>query len=121
MVTTKSNDTDPFCCKFRAPEEYMDRPLNEKIDVWSLGINMYYLMTGSSVLPEAKTTTEYQERIMKGQKPPIDPRYPERSFAERTLVEIIERCWIYDPDERIDIFEAVETLLDAIKRLETSS
>lgn len=76
---------------------------------------MYYLLTGSRILPEARTTTEYQDRIMKGQKPPIDSRYRERSAAERTLVEIIERCWTYDPDNRIDIFEIVEKLSDAVE------
>jgi hypothetical protein len=79
---------------------------------------MYYVLTGSTVFPEAKTTTEYQERIMNGQKPPIDPRYRQRSFAERTIVDIIERCWIYNPDERIDIFEVVQILRDAVKREE---
>jgi hypothetical protein len=79
---------------------------------------MYYVLTGSTVLPEAKTTEEYQERIMKGEKPPIDPRYRERSFAERTMVDIIERCWIYNPDERIDIFEVVHILRDAVKHYE---
>ncbi|GAX24170.1 hypothetical protein FisN_4Lh255 [Fistulifera solaris] len=104
--------------EFRAPEEYLDRPLNEKIDVWSLGINMYYVLTGSTVLPEAKTTEEYQERIMKGEKPPIDPRFRERSFAEQTMVDIIERCWIYNPDERIDIFGVVQILREAVKHFE---
>ncbi|GAX24697.1 hypothetical protein FisN_4Hh255 [Fistulifera solaris] len=104
--------------EFRAPEEYLDRPLNEKIDVWSLGINMYYVLTGSTVFSKAKTTEEYQERIMNGEKPPIDQRYRERSFAERTMVDIIERCWIHNPDERIDIFEVVHILRNAVKHYE---
>ena len=33
-------------CKWRAPEEYYDNPLNEKVDVWALGNNMYALLTG---------------------------------------------------------------------------
>ena len=27
-------------CQWRAPEEYRDDPLDEKIDIWSLGNNM---------------------------------------------------------------------------------
>lgn len=43
---------DECCCltvctlQWRAPEEYADKPLNEKIDVWSLGNNMYTVLTG---------------------------------------------------------------------------
>jgi serine/threonine protein kinase len=32
--------------QWRAPEEYLDYPLNEQIDIWSLGNNMYSLLTG---------------------------------------------------------------------------
>ena len=42
--------------------------------------------------------------------PFIDPRYKERSAAERALVEVLELCWKYDPDERIDIFGALRML-----------
>lgn len=81
-------------------------------------MNMYYLLTGSIALPEARNTTEFKERIMNGQKPPIDPRYRETSSAERTIVEVIERCWIYNPEERIDTFEVIEILLDAVEHTE---
>jgi serine/threonine protein kinase len=37
---------DPGQGDWRAPEEYFDYPLSEKIDVWSLGNNMYSLLTG---------------------------------------------------------------------------
>jgi serine/threonine protein kinase len=36
------NDVGP--ADWRAPEEYADRPLNEKIDVWSLGNNFVSLI-----------------------------------------------------------------------------
>jgi serine/threonine protein kinase len=32
--------------QWRSPEEYFDHPLNEKVDVFSLGNNMYSLLTG---------------------------------------------------------------------------
>ena len=32
---------------WRAPEEYADKPLNEKIDVWSIGNNIYSVLTGT--------------------------------------------------------------------------
>jgi serine/threonine protein kinase len=37
---------------FRAPEEYVDNPLNEKIDVWSFGNIVYALLTGLWPFPD---------------------------------------------------------------------
>lgn len=34
---------------WRAPEEYRDDPLTEKVDVWSLGNNLYVLLTGTGL------------------------------------------------------------------------
>ena len=48
----------------------------------------------------------------------IDPRFRDRSFAESKLVDIIPLCWKYDPDDRIDIFELVRLLREAVKENE---
>ncbi|KAL3935701.1 MAG: hypothetical protein SGBAC_008829 [Bacillariaceae sp.] len=54
------DDSKQVYCKYfngagngnwRSPEEYKDEPLNEKIDVWSLGNNMYTLLTGLDPFP----------------------------------------------------------------------
>lgn len=44
----------------------------------------------------------------------IDPRYVDRSFAEAKLIEIIERCFAYNPEDRIDINELRDMLVEAI-------
>jgi hypothetical protein len=53
--------------------------------------------------------------LINGILPYLDHRYKERSYAEEKLVEIMEKCWLYDPDERISIFDAVEFLRQAVK------
>jgi serine/threonine protein kinase len=88
----------------------MDKPLNEKIDVWSLGMNMYTLLTGVNPFYNESNEEAVQQLVTNGEKPYIDPRYRSRSFAEGQLVEIMERCWIYDPDDRPDIFEITRQL-----------
>jgi serine/threonine protein kinase len=88
----------------------MDKPLNEKIDVWSLGMNMYALLTGVNPFYDEARTEVVQQTVVNGEKPYIDPRYRSRSFAEGQLVEIMERCWTFDADERPDIFEIVRLL-----------
>ena len=54
-------------------------------------------------------------QLINGKLPYLDPRYKERSYAEKKLVELMEKCWLYDPDERISIFDAVEFLRQAVK------
>jgi serine/threonine protein kinase len=94
----------------------MDKPLNEKIDVWSLGMNMYALLTGINPFYDEMAAEVVQHKVVNGEKPYIDPRYRSRSSAEGQLVEIMERCWTYDADERPDIFEVVR-LLKAAREL----
>jgi serine/threonine protein kinase len=43
-----------YCLQWRSPEEYQDGPLTEKIDVWSLGCNMYAILTGLNPLYDIK-------------------------------------------------------------------
>ena len=52
--------------------------------------------------------------VMKGTTPKIDPRYETSSFAEGQLVEVIRRCWTYDPEIRPNMTEVQSMLKDAI-------
>jgi serine/threonine protein kinase len=102
--------------KWRAPEEYLDYPLNEKIDVWGLGLNMYSLLTGVNPFYNDTTDEEVQQKVSDGETPYIDPRYRSNmSFADGQLVEIMERCWVYDPDDRPDVFEIARQLTAALE------
>eukprot|EP00815_Leptocylindrus_aporus_P011123 CAMPEP_0116059472 /NCGR_PEP_ID=MMETSP0322-20121206/5811_1 /TAXON_ID=163516 /ORGANISM="Leptocylindrus danicus var. apora, Strain B651" /LENGTH=572 /DNA_ID=CAMNT_0003543849 /DNA_START=134 /DNA_END=1852 /DNA_ORIENTATION=- len=100
---------------YRAPEEFKDSRLNEKIDVWSMGNNIYALLTGLWVYYETDDDKAIHKRAIDRELSYIDPRYRTRSFAEGKLVEIMERCWKYDPDERADIFEVVDFLQKAVE------
>ena len=61
------------------------------------------------------TEDETQEMVKNGTTAYIDPRFKERSFAESKLAEIISQCWIYDPLQRIDIFQLVNFLYNAVQ------
>jgi hypothetical protein len=51
-----------------------------------------------------------QDRLLDGETAYLDPRYRTRSVAERTLTEVIDRCFVFNPDDRADIFEIVAKL-----------
>lgn len=60
-----------------------------------------------------------QKNLIDGKTAWLDPRYKERSFAEKKLIELMEKAWLYDPDEeRISMFDAAIFLKQAIKENE---
>jgi len=99
---------------FRSLEEIRDDPLDEKIDVWSFGNIVYGLLTGLWVFYDTEDDTVVQKRIKKGETAYIDSRYRTRSYAEGVMVEIIEKCWVRNSSQRIDIFELVKYLKKAV-------
>jgi len=102
---------------WRSPEEYHDEYLTEQVDVFSLGNNMYGLLTGLMVFYEIESYGEIQDLVGDGEKAYIDPRYKERSLAEAKLVEIINQCHEYYPEDRPSIFEVVDMLWQALEEV----
>jgi len=100
---------------WRAPEEYVDGPLTESIDTWSLGNNFYSLLTGLWVYPDDQDMSVMRDKIINGTLTSIDSRYKTHSFAEGKLVEIIQRIWEYNPRKRPSIFEIVQFLREAVE------
>eukprot|EP00581_Thalassiosira_minuscula_P014663 CAMPEP_0183717510 /NCGR_PEP_ID=MMETSP0737-20130205/11110_1 /TAXON_ID=385413 /ORGANISM="Thalassiosira miniscula, Strain CCMP1093" /LENGTH=631 /DNA_ID=CAMNT_0025946973 /DNA_START=240 /DNA_END=2132 /DNA_ORIENTATION=+ len=98
----------------RAPEENIDAPLTEKIDVYSLGNVFYALLTGKLVWQEY----EYEERILRIiQDIPLEiPDLYIESPASHDLVRAIRACWIHNVEERPTIFQVVEFLEEAVAK-----
>lgn len=97
---------------FRAPEENIDAPLTEKIDIFSLGNVFYSVLTGIMV-HVSRSSDDAHRRIVNGETEPIaDFYYGNPSTA--ALAEVIELCWTYDADERPTIFEIVRLLEKAV-------
>ncbi len=103
--------------QWRAPEEYLDKFLTEKVDVYALGNNIYGLLTGLMPYQEKGKWWEVYLHVRKGDKVFIDPRYKQRSLAEAKLVEIIEKCHELNPMHRPSIFEVVGFLRHALQEV----
>jgi hypothetical protein len=71
----------------------------------------------SSVYPfyQEHDNESVKAKLMANQTAFIDPRYRNRSFGESKLVEIIERCWVFDPDKRMDAFQLVQEIRAVIQ------
>lgn len=95
---------------YRSPEEYNGEDLDEKIDVFSFGNNVYALLTGLWPFYENEDDTFVQSKLLAGNTSFIDERYQSRSYGEEKMVQLIDMCWKYKPEDRPDIFEIVEFL-----------
>ena len=120
------NEEDQEWCRYRngpgsgnlrAPEEYVNKPLNEKIDIYSIGNAVYSLLTGLWPFYDTRDQAEFNLKIVRGDKPYIHPRFKTRSKIEGILVELIERCWEHNPDDRATIFEVIDILTSAVDEL----
>jgi GNAT superfamily N-acetyltransferase len=76
---------------------------------------MFALLTGLSPFYEESRRSEVERRVAKGVKAFVDPRWRNRTFAERTLCELIDRCWERDLDKRVDVFTLVRLLRNAYR------
>ena len=95
--------------------------LDQQIDVWSLGTSMYVLLTG--VKPHHEIMYRWRvlaKTIKEGKTPYIDPRFQNRSLAETKLVDIMKMCWEFDPSKRINGFDLVAILREAVASIQHS-
>ena len=103
----------PGAGDWRAPEEYRDDPLNEKIDVFSFGMNVFAIVTGVDPHPNVRHQKDIQSLIVKNIMPVVDERIANRTLAERRLTDIIKKCFAYHPDNRPDMVEVAHWLRKA--------
>ena len=85
------------------------------MDVYSFGNNIYALLTGLWPFHDVKDNGEVQQRIKDGELPFVDSRFEDGSYAEQKLVQVLQRCWIYNPADRADIFEVVALLKEGVE------
>ena len=91
----------------RAPEEYKQELLDEKIDIYSFGIVLYTILTAEDPYQEVD---DMLEEILLMNRPIVPIEIRNRSQAEMIMADVMDSCFEYDLDKRIDIFTAVSTL-----------
>jgi serine/threonine protein kinase len=90
--------------------------LDEKIDVYSMGNNIYALLTGLWIFYDNENDQEVQKMVIDGKRAYIHPQWNLRSYIEGELVEVMKKCWEHDPKKRIDIFTVVRLLREILNK-----
>jgi len=90
---------------WRSPEEYTrDSPLNEKLDVFSMALVIWSLMSRQEPFFEEKSYAEVHRLVRNGKRPAIDEQWP-KEFGK-----LLEDLWEQKPSDRISAEEAANRL-----------
>ena len=110
---------------WRAPEEYRNDAVSDKVDVFSLGNNMLTILTGQEpkVSSQKLDSKAFRKAIIDGMTGYIDPKYQDgtSSKAEEAMAKVIKKCFAYKPEDRPSIFEVVAELETAVKEVESDT
>mmetsp|Transcript_11570 Transcript_11570/g.15644 ORF Transcript_11570/g.15644 Transcript_11570/m.15644 type:complete len:149 (+) Transcript_11570:623-1069(+) len=71
---------------YMAPELCLERPYDNKVDVWAVGVIIFVLLTGSPPF-KGRTKAEIYKRITK-----MEPSYDKLANASPTVKQVIEAC-----------------------------
>ena len=88
---------------YLAPEVYTNKPYDFKVDVWSIGIILYYLLSGILPFDDENLNDE-----LIGKKIVFSHHEFAKEFFEgrsRMVIDLIEKCLEKNPLKRIDIDE----------------
>lgn len=96
--------------EYRSPEEYAYEVENEKVDVFSLGNVLFFLLVKEEPWLNYKLKHVY-ELVKMGQRPKI-PDYIRNSTGvyEQTMIRAMEMAWIHDRADRPPALEVAKTI-----------
>ncbi|KAL6069141.1 Myotubularin-like phosphatase domain [Balamuthia mandrillaris] len=96
-----------------APELLRNEHYDEKVDVYSVGVIMYEIVSGQDYMshvpapPHRSVITWIEDKILDGTRPPLPRRCEEEMPA---LADLIRKCWAESPEERPSIAQVSRSL-----------
>lgn len=103
-VKTEGMTPETGTYRWMAPEMIQHRPYNQKVDVYSFGIVLWELITGTLPFPNMTAVQAAFAVVNKGVRPAI----PHECLP--ALGEIMTRCWDANPDVRPPFTDVVRML-----------
>ena len=104
--------------EYRSPEEYAYEKETEKVDVFSLGNVLYFLLVGIEPWEGVNLKDVYKFVIAK-QRPKIpDEIYNNPGVYERCMIRAMENAWIHNKHDRPSALQVANIIKEGINILE---
>ena len=104
----KEKTSDGFkIINYISPEELTRKPYHKEINIWSIGIILYLILSGDLPFDDKE---DNEQKIAKS----IvfkEIEFPAKKFGNKSkeVIELIKRCLIKEPEDRIKIDEIIKS------------
>lgn len=112
QIVSESDDRDlrGGTVSYMSPEQTLDRPLDIRSDIYSLGVLFWQMLTGRAPYDESELSAfEIKKRIQEQPLPPMKKAY---SYISDAIQEVVDRATAKSPEDR---YRNCRVLGDAVR------
>ena len=108
ILGKKEKTVDGFgTLTFVSPEVLIRKPYNKEVDIWSIGIILYWILSGDLPFDDEGDNEEKIAKIIVFN----DVEFPKKKFGNRSkeVITLIKKCLTKAPEDRIKVEEIIQS------------